>query len=103
MPKSASGLKNVDSSYLIWSSLPFSTFTSPDFILAMHSLQYTGRPGSGLNGTVVSFLQSEHTVGNFSRAPDPLEVSSPRDIPLQSLISLSTTSLGRQYSAREER
>src|SRR3989344_1741861 len=97
MPKSANGLKNFVSSYLIWSCPLFSIFISPDFILAMQSLQYTGLPFSGLKGTVVSFLQKEQIAGNFSTLLLPEgALSSPRDIPLQSLISLSTTSLGRQ-------
>src|SRR3989338_10944123 len=69
----------------------------------MQSLQYTGRPFSGLKGTVVSFLQNEQITGNFSTLLLPAgALSSPSDIPLQLLISLSTTSLERQYNSRED-
>src|SRR3989344_8463496 len=82
---------------------PRSTFNSPDLIFSIHSKQYTGRPGVGLNGTLVSLPQFVHTVG-YICCPLPLlcpchssSCSSsppPSVIPLQRLISSSTVPLG---------
>ena len=97
MPRLASAAKDCVSSERE-GFIPFTGLSSPDFIFAIHSLQYTGRPGSGSNGTNVSLPQLEHTALNF---PSP-DSEPPPSMPLQALISFSTSSRGLAYSLRED-